>query len=451
MSNSNQKPKILFIMTGSIACFKACSLLSKLKQNNWDIQVVASEAALKFVGEATLEGLSGKPVVSGLYDRGRMMDHIHLQRWADIILVCPATANYINRIAQGTGDDLPSTLFLAHDFKKPFLLAPAMNTAMYLHPVTQESLSKLKTWGVEVLESASGVLACGESGYGRLLEPDALLAEIESRFPRDLNSNGADHTGLKCAGNNKSVGHLNSPNQTKIAGQTNQPSKIPRVLVTAGGTYEPLDSVRVLTNLSTGKTGQVLAMYLNELGFEVDLLLSELSQVVPLNQVPNDRFSNFESLKQKVESSLGKNHYDVVIHAAAVGDFHVGSVEKSDGSVKTSGSKLDSGEELVVRLKPNPKIVNTIKEISPKSVLVAFKLTSGLDTEGQFQKVSKLFSESHADFVVSNDLTDVLKKSDGHSFRIFKTDKESSQVHNVTALAELLSQLLSERLTGQRG
>src|SRR5690606_33467299 len=131
------RSKILFIMTGSIACYKACQLLSKLSQNNYEVQVVATASALEFVGNATLEGLSGKAVVSDIFAHGRNMDHIHLARWADLIIVAPATANFINKMAQGAADDLASTLFLAHDFTKPFLVAPAMNTSMYQHPATQ--------------------------------------------------------------------------------------------------------------------------------------------------------------------------------------------------------------------------------------------------------------------------------------------------------------------------
>ena len=125
------KSKILLQVTGSIAAYKVCELVSTLVKENFEVRVVATQNALRFVGTATWEGLSGSPVYSDLWQEGRMMDHIELNRWADLILVAPATASYINRAASGTGDDLLTTLFLAHDFKKPFLLAPAMNQAMY--------------------------------------------------------------------------------------------------------------------------------------------------------------------------------------------------------------------------------------------------------------------------------------------------------------------------------
>ena len=177
------KSKVLFILTGSIACYKACQVISRLVQADCEVQVVASPAALQFVGNATFEGLTGKSTISDLYAAGNVMDHIHLMRWADLIIVAPATANYVNKIAQGVGDDLLTTLFLAHDFKKPFLLAPAMNTSMYLHPITQNSIRKLKEIGIEILETASGVLACGETGFGKLLDPELIQKEIQSRLP----------------------------------------------------------------------------------------------------------------------------------------------------------------------------------------------------------------------------------------------------------------------------
>ncbi|PWU21736.1 MAG: bifunctional phosphopantothenoylcysteine decarboxylase/phosphopantothenate--cysteine ligase CoaBC, partial [Bdellovibrio sp.] len=150
------------MMTGSIAAFKACALLSKIVQSGATVQVAASAAALRFVGEATLEGLSGRPVAKDLWESGRAMEHIQLVRWADLIIVAPASAHFINRAANGVGDDLLTTMFLAHDFTKPFMIAPAMNTAMYLHPVTKGSITKLRELGIQVLETASGVLACGE-------------------------------------------------------------------------------------------------------------------------------------------------------------------------------------------------------------------------------------------------------------------------------------------------
>ena len=119
-------------MTGSIACYKSCSVISKLKQKGHSLKVVLSPSSLQFIGAATIEGLIGEPPITDMYSTGYVMDHISLVRWADLILAAPATANYITKISNGIGDDLLTTLFLAHDFEKPFLIAPAMNTKMYL-------------------------------------------------------------------------------------------------------------------------------------------------------------------------------------------------------------------------------------------------------------------------------------------------------------------------------
>jgi phosphopantothenoylcysteine decarboxylase/phosphopantothenate--cysteine ligase len=171
--------KILFQFTGSIAAFKACALLSRLVKEGHEVQTVATRGALEFVGKATLEGLSGKPVFSDLYEPGRQMDHIHLAKWADLALVCPASASAINRLSAGLGEDALGTLFLAWDLKKPYWVAPAMNSRMLAHPATQASLGKLESYGVKILPTAAGDLACGDVGEGRLLEPEALYSELK--------------------------------------------------------------------------------------------------------------------------------------------------------------------------------------------------------------------------------------------------------------------------------
>jgi phosphopantothenoylcysteine synthetase/decarboxylase len=171
--------KILVQLSGSIAAYKSCYLISKLVQAGHEVKTVATKGALEFVGKATLEGLSGHPVFSDVYEEGRMMDHIHLAKWADLAILAPASANTINRLTQGLASDVVGTLFLAWDLKKkPYLVAPAMNQQMMDHPSVKESLGKLEGWGVHVLPSGDGHQACGDTGLGRLLEPDQLFAII---------------------------------------------------------------------------------------------------------------------------------------------------------------------------------------------------------------------------------------------------------------------------------
>ena len=170
---------VLFFLTGSIACYKACTALSRLGQAGLAVQTVATPAALKFIGPATLEALTGRPVVSDMWEPGRALDHIDLARQADLAIVCPATANTINRLAAGMADDLAGSLFLAWEREsKPWWIAPAMNTYMWQHPATQGSVEKLKSWGVRVVEPEAGLLACGDTGAGRLADPEMIAAEI---------------------------------------------------------------------------------------------------------------------------------------------------------------------------------------------------------------------------------------------------------------------------------
>jgi phosphopantothenoylcysteine decarboxylase/phosphopantothenate--cysteine ligase len=182
MSNARES-RVLFLLTGSIACFKACELISRLAKRGIAVQTVASAAALRFVGAATLEGLTGRPPFTDLYQAGRAMDHIHLARWADAALVCPATANALNRLAGGLADEVIGALFLAWEpTAKPWLIAPAMNASMWEHPATRAARQRLAGFGVQLLPVGDGHLACGETGEGRLAEvsllEDALLRAL---------------------------------------------------------------------------------------------------------------------------------------------------------------------------------------------------------------------------------------------------------------------------------
>jgi phosphopantothenoylcysteine decarboxylase/phosphopantothenate--cysteine ligase len=163
----------LLQVTGSIAAFKAAALASLLTQDDYEVQCVASEGGLQFIGAATLEGLTGKPVLSDMFERGRALDHISLVDWTDLLLVYPATANHITRLRAGLADDLIGCLFLANNFQKPYWLAPAMNSQMFAHPAVAEALETLQGWGCRILPTGEGRMACGTVGYGRLLEPEA--------------------------------------------------------------------------------------------------------------------------------------------------------------------------------------------------------------------------------------------------------------------------------------
>jgi phosphopantothenoylcysteine decarboxylase/phosphopantothenate--cysteine ligase len=175
---SKRKGNILFKLTGSIACYKACSVISRLVQEGHDVKTVVSENALKFIGKSTLEGLTHHAVYTDTFEDRSALEHIELTKWMDLAIVCPATANIMNKFAAGIGDDYISTIFLACDFSKPYLIAPAMNRNMWAHPATRRSVKTLESWGVKMLGTGKGYQACGDIGEGRLLEPDAIYKEI---------------------------------------------------------------------------------------------------------------------------------------------------------------------------------------------------------------------------------------------------------------------------------
>lgn len=392
------KSKILFIMTGSIACYKACGLISKLVQNNYDVQVVATESALKFIGNSTIEGLTGKPVLSDLYKEGHNMEHISLMNWADMIVVAPATANYINKISAGLGDDLASTLFLAHDYKKPFLIAPAMNTKMYLNPITQKSIGYLKSLGIIILETASGVLACGEVGFGKLLDPELLFQEIKN--------------------------NLNTPPDTPTQKSKEKTFRANKVLITAGGTIEPIDGVRSIINTSTGQTGSRIADFLYEMGLDVHLLISANSTYKFNKAFRTEEFTDFHTLNNSIKSNLANDTYDIFIHSAAVSDYSLEKVEL-DGIQHSPSRKIkfnSDADNILLHLKKNPKIVNSIKDLSKnKNIkLIAFKLTNNANHEEVQIAINKLFNASQADFIIHNDLSTINKTQNKHTFNVFK-------------------------------
>jgi phosphopantothenoylcysteine decarboxylase/phosphopantothenate--cysteine ligase len=166
------KANVLLQVTGSIAAFKAASLASMLVDAGHEVQCVLSEGARYFVGEATFEGLTNRRVRSDLFEPGRAHDHIRLAEWADLMLLYPASANHITRLRSGLADDLIGCLFLANNFRAPFWIAPAMNSHMLAHPAVSEALAVLEGWGCRILPTGSGRLACGDVGFGRLMEPE---------------------------------------------------------------------------------------------------------------------------------------------------------------------------------------------------------------------------------------------------------------------------------------
>lgn len=401
------KYKILVKITGSIAAYKAAYLISKLVQNNFEVRIVLTQSALKFIGIATLEGLSGQPVYTDTFKEGQMMGHIELTKWADLTILVPADANTINKYAAGIADNLVTTLFLAHDRTKPYLIAPAMNTKMYEHPATQASLAKLIRWGLKVLATDTGHLACGDEGAGKLLEPDLIFNCI--------------------------VKNLNT-SEKKL-----------NVLITFGGTKENIDDVRFITNLSTGATGKNLSDYFSMRGHNVTALKSYDAAITD-SVIKVIEFSDYKSLNDNLKHELGYNSYDVVIHLAAVSDYSPQSMKLGQLEEKLPlKSKLKSNEgNLEIKFVRNPKIINSIKDwsINKNIKLIGFKLLTS--SNGKKSKIiNRLFSESKADFVVYNSL-DSRVENKQYNFEILNCDGKLKEAENASELAEELEKILLE-------
>lgn len=400
--------KILFKITGSIAAYKSAYLISKLVQSGYEVQTVVTNSALEFIGKATLEGLTGKPVITDTFQSGGMMSHINLVKWADLTILAPATANTINKLAAGIGDNILTSLFLAHDFTTPYLIAPAMNMWMYDHPATKSSLEKLQSWGVEILPTGEGYLACGDMGKGKLLEPDLIFNRIE-----------------------------------EILKDKKKPENKLSILITAGGTREDIDGVRFLTNLSTGKTAAAIADHFINEGHSVTYLHAP-DVILPKGNCDKLIFTSFKSLDDAVQKELKSKKYNVVIHNAAVSDYSVESVVVADKKYAVPFSeKLPSSEENIsLNLKRNEKIVNKIKSYSQDILLTAFKLTANQTEERKLEQVNKLFADSNADFVVQNDISDRENGNVQQMFSIYGKQK-LAEVKTVNELAIELEKLFS--------
>lgn len=386
--------KILFQLSGSIACFKACDAISKLVQLGHEVQCVATHGALEFVGTATLEGLTGRRVMTEVFEKGEMMDHISLTRWADIIVTCPASANSINRLAAGLGDDLLGSLFLASPKGKRHLLFPSMNKEMLSHPIVERSLRTLSDLGVQVMPTGQGALACGERGGGRLLEVPEIIQAI-------LGSKGR------------------------------------RILITAGGTREAIDEVRSICNMSSGQTAARIAEAFARSGDQVTYVHAATS-ALPDCPVESRPFDSVSDLQAQLKDTLGAEHYDIVIHAAAVSDYTIEEVSQ-DGKAVSDRRKLDSGGKLLLALAPAPKLVQSLRKISknPGVKIVAFKLTSHASPEERGQAVEKLESAAKPDLIVHNDLTEVTP--DSHVCTLYKQGKIVLRCHSKKQLGTALA------------
>ena len=324
----SQPKRVLLGVTGGIAAYKAAELVRLLVKAGIEVQVAMTEAASHFVGPVTFQALSGRPVFSDQWDAriANNMAHIDLSREADLIVVAPASADFLAKLANGLADDLLSTLCLARDC--PLAVAPAMNRQMWEHPATHRNAARLAHDGVFVLGPDAGDQACGEVGDGRMLEPEAIFAEIERLLAPAL-----------------------------LAGQ--------RVLLTAGPTLEAIDPVRAITNLSSGKMGYALAQAAREAGAEVTLVSGPTHLAPPVGA----RLVPVTSAADMLEAVLGRvGEADIFISVAAVADYT---------PARPAGQKIKKADAaLSLELKPTVDILATVAALPKPPFCVGFAAES---------------------------------------------------------------------------
>lgn len=345
--------KIVVGVTGGIAAYKACDLVSRLKKRGAQVRVVLTEHACQFVQPLSFETLSGNPAYTDSFDRKYEIGHVALAKWADLLLIAPATANCMAKMACGVADDLLSTTCLA--VRCPVLVAPAMNSAMWRNPATQANLVLLRSRGVRFVGPEAGHLACGDDDVGRMSEPEQIVEAVEAILNplRDLEG-------------------LN-------------------VLVTAGPTVERIDPVRYITNRSTGKMGYALAEAARDRGANVTLISGPTSLTAPQGV----EFVRIESSAQLCAAVLERGEKaDVVIQAAAPADFRPKNV--ADRKIKKTG------ENMTLELEATTDIAAELgRRKQPGQILVAF----AAETNDVMDNARGKLIKKNADLIVANDVS----------------------------------------------
>lgn len=352
--------KIVLGITGSIAAYKSCLIIRQLIKKGAEVQVVITPAGKEFITPITLSALTHKPVISEFFSQrdGTWNSHVDIGLWADAMLIAPATASTIGKMANGIADNMLITTYLS--MKAPVFVAPAMDLDMYAHPSTQKNLQTLISYGNHIIEPGTGFLASKLEGKGRMEEPENIVAQLEDFF---------------------------NPNKDTLTGK--------KVLITAGPTYEKIDPVRFIGNYSSGKMGLALAEECAKRGAEVELVCGPVSATLS-KKYDNIHRTDVESAQQMYEACKALYpSMDAGILCAAVADFAPDNV--ADKKIKRTG------DDMVVRLKPNPDIAASLGQIkTEKQVLAGFALeTNDEETNAQGKLQRKNF-----DFIVLNSLRD---------------------------------------------
>ena len=350
--------RILLVVTGGIAAFKALELVRLIKANGINVRVVLTESGSKFVTPLSIQALTEDKVYTELFsltDESEM-GHIQLSRDADLILVAPATANILAKMRAGISDDLASTVLLATD--KPVLVAPSMNVRMWEHAATQDNIGALIKRGVEVLGPDVGAMACGEFGAGRMCEPAEIVQHVLSFLS------------------------LNKSLEGKTA------------LVTSGPTLEPIDPVRFISNRSSGKQGYAMASALSKHGAKTTLVTGPTNLRDPLGV----KVIKIETAADMLQACLDSLPADIAICAAAVADWHV--VNNSEQKIK----KRDTGSVSILELNENPDILKTLSQLDSNrpDLVVGF----AAETENLLNNAVKKRKNKGCDWILANDVSE---------------------------------------------
>lgn len=388
--------RIVLGVTGGIAAYKAAELLRLLVKQGAEVQVAMTEGATRFVTPTTFQALSGKPVYVDQWD-ARMpnaMAHIDLSRQADLIVVAPASADFMARIANGMADDLLATMVLARDC--PLLLAPAMNRQMWENPATQRNVAQLVADGIGMVGPASGVQACGETGPGRMLEPEELLDAIVDFFvPK------------------------------RLAGR--------RVLITAGPTFEAIDPVRGITNLSSGRMGYAIARAARQAGAEVTLVSGPVALAAPQGV---ERIDVRSALDMHAAVMARAASADIFIAVAAVADYRVANAAEHK-------LKKDHGGVPAIELVENPDILAEVAALADGPFCVGFAAESqNLEAYAQAKRRKK-----NVPLIVGNLIQDGFGGDDN---RLVLFDDQGSHPLTPASKSALAAQLVDHiaKLTG---
>ena len=372
--------RILLIVGGGIAAYKACEIVRGLKKRGHQVRCVMTEGASHFVTPMTLAALSEDKVYTTLWDLKdeAEMGHIQLSREADLLVVAPATADLMARMAAGLADDLATTVLLATD--TPVLAAPAMNVRMWLHPATQRNVGLLRADGVTVMTPDEGAMACGEYGPGRLPEPEAILARIEAMLSRPSGPLAGRH-----------------------------------ILVTAGPTHEPIDPVRYIANRSSGKQGFAIAAALADLGARVTLVAGPVTLPTPAGVTRVD----VETAQEMANAVAHALPADAAVMVAAVADWRAEAA--AEQKIKKAGDAPPA-----LRLTENPDILATLARSPRRPALV---VGFAAETERVVEHATAKRARKGADWIVANDVSGDVMGGDANTVHLVTADGVESWEH----------------------